>query len=46
MIKLIATDMDGTLLPEGTNQVDPEVYEVIRALQKNGVTGSSTLAKI
>ncbi len=38
MIKLIATDMDGTLLPEGTNQVDPEVYDVIRALQKNGVT--------
>ncbi len=38
MIKLIATDMDGTLLEEGTNKVDRQLYEVIRALQKKGVT--------
>ncbi len=38
MIKLIASDMDGTLLPEGTTAIDPAVYDVIRSLQKKGVT--------
>lgn len=38
MIKLIASDMDGTLLPEGTADIDPKIYEVIRALQRAGIT--------
>ena len=38
MIKLIASDLDGTLLPEGTPDIDPDIYEVIRDLQKAGVT--------
>ena len=38
MIKLIASDLDGTLVPEGTADIDPKVYEVIRELQNKGVT--------
>lgn len=38
MIKLIASDLDGTLLPEGTPDIDPKIYEVIRRLQDAGVT--------
>lgn len=38
MIKLIATDLDGTLLPEGTADIDPKIYEVVRKLQAEGVT--------
>lgn len=37
MIKLIASDLDGTLLQEGTADIHPEIYEVIRALQEAGV---------
>ena len=38
MIKLIASDLDGTLLPEGTADIDPEIFEIIRRLQCAGVT--------
>lgn len=38
MVKLIASDIDGTLLPEGTTAVNPELFTVIRALQEKGVT--------
>lgn len=38
MIKLIASDLDGTLLPEGTMDVNPELFDVIRRLKKKGVT--------
>ncbi len=38
MIKLIASDMDGTLLPEFGVPVDPEVFEIIRTLKKHGIT--------
>lgn len=37
MIKLIASDMDGTLLKEGTVKVNPEVLEVILKLKEKGV---------
>lgn len=37
MIKLIASDIDGTLLEEGTNKLNPQLYEAIRALRKKGV---------
>lgn len=37
MIKLIASDIDGTLVPEGTPDLNPEYYTVIRKLHENGV---------
>lgn len=37
MIKLIASDIDGTLLEEGTVTMNPEIYEVIRQLKEKGV---------
>lgn len=37
MIKLVVSDIDGTLLPEGTDQVNPELYDVIRALRERGI---------
>lgn len=37
MIKLIASDIDGTLIPEGTHRLNPEMYEVIRELKKKGI---------
>ncbi len=37
MIKLIVTDIDGTLLPEGTHALDPEYFEVIRRLRDKGM---------
>lgn len=37
MIKLIASDIDGTLLPEGTDKINPEIFEVILKLKERGV---------
>jgi len=37
MIKLIATDIDGTLLVEGSNQLNPEIYDTVLALKEKGV---------
>ena len=37
-IKLIATDIDGTLLPEGTSDLDPGYHDVIRKLKEKGVS--------
>ena len=37
MIKLIASDIDGTLLPEGTDKINPEIFEVIRKLKEKGI---------
>ena len=37
MIKLVVTDIDGTLLPEGTDHLNPELFDVIRALKENGI---------
>ena len=37
MVKLIASDIDGTLLPEGTARLDPSYFTVIRELKKHGV---------
>lgn len=47
MFKLIASDMDGTLLDEN-GQVPPETYELILALHEHGVhfAASSGLATI
>ncbi len=37
MIKLIASDLDGTLLINGAQKLNPEVYDLILALKKHGV---------
>lgn len=37
MIKLVASDIDGTLLPEGTARINPEIFEVIRELKKRDI---------
>lgn len=36
MRKLIATDLDGTLVPEGSYDIDPEYFEIIRKLHDRG----------
>ena len=37
MIRLIASDLDDTQLPEGTSDLNPEYFELIRALHKKGI---------
>ena len=37
MIKLIASDLDGTLLKEGTMDINPEIYDIIRKLKAKGI---------
>lgn len=37
MIRLIATDIDGTLVEEGTLDINPEYYDVIKELRNKGV---------
>lgn len=38
MIKLIATDIDGTLVKDGTLDINPEYMEVIQKLIEKGIT--------
>lgn len=37
MVKLIASDLDGTLLPEGTQDINPAIYDTIRKLDSKGI---------
>ena len=37
MIKLIASDLDGTLLLHGAQALNPEIYDLILALKKKGI---------
>lgn len=37
MIKLIGSDIDGTLVSEGAHRIDPQYYEVIRELKELGI---------
>lgn len=37
MIKLIVSDIDGTLVPEGNTDLNPEYLEVIKKLTENGI---------
>ena len=37
MIKLIASDVDGTLVVDGASSLHPELYEVIHELKKQGI---------
>lgn len=37
MIKLIASDLDGTLLKEGSQELNPDFYDMIRKLKAKGI---------
>ncbi len=37
MIKLVVSDIDGTLLEDGQHTLNPELFEVIRKLRENGM---------
>ena len=37
MIRLIASDIDGTLVPEGTGAINPEYFEIIKKLKDRGI---------
>lgn len=37
MIKLIASDIDGTLVPDGSDRMNPEIFSVIKKLKEYGV---------
>ncbi|MBR3537877.1 MAG: HAD family hydrolase [Eubacterium sp.] len=37
MIRLIASDIDGTLVPDGTDRIDPRMMDVIRRLKEKGI---------
>ena len=39
MVKLIMTDIDGTLIPDGTMDINPEYFEVIEKLVEKGIIG-------
>ncbi|MDK2807761.1 MAG: hypothetical protein PWP24_495 [Clostridiales bacterium] len=37
MIKLVCTDIDGTLVPDGTDQINPELFSVVKKLKEKGI---------
>ena len=37
MIKLIVSDIDGTLVPDGSHEMNPELLDVIMKIRENGV---------
>lgn len=37
MIKLIATDIDGTLVRDGSADINPEIFEVVMKLKEKGI---------
>lgn len=37
MIKLIVTDVDGTLIPDGISKISPRYYELIKEFKKMGI---------
>lgn len=37
MIKLIVSDLDGTLLEDGTSRINPQVFDVILRLKEQGI---------
>ncbi len=37
MIKLICSDVDGTMVPDGTRDINPEIFEVIGRLREKGI---------
>ena len=37
MIKLIVSDVDGTLVPDGSADLNPELFDVIEKLREKGI---------
>lgn len=37
MLKLVASDIDGTLLPEGQTNLNPTIYQIIAKLREKGI---------
>ncbi len=37
MIKLVVSDIDGTLVPDGSGEITPEIFDVILALKERGI---------
>lgn len=37
MIKLICSDVDGTIVPDGTRDINPEFFEVVLKLREKGI---------
>lgn len=37
MIKLVCTDIDGTLVEDGSDKINPEIFQVIRKLKEKGI---------
>ena len=37
MIKLIASDIDGTLVSDGDNRLNPEIFETVLKLKEKGI---------
>lgn len=37
MIRYIASDLDGTLLPDNTKKINPEIYDLILRLKEHGI---------
>lgn len=37
MIKLVCTDIDGTLVEDGTDKLNTEIFDVIREMKANGI---------
>lgn len=37
MIKLIASDIDGTLIPEGKTKLNPEIFDIIQTLKQHDI---------
>ena len=37
MIKLIASDIDGTLVPDGTAKIDKRMFDIIKRLKEHGI---------
>ena len=38
MIRLIASDIDGTMVPDSSDYIHPGYYDAVRALKKKGIT--------
>ena len=45
MIKLVVSDIDGTLVPDGTDRIDPEMMDVVRQLTEHGIVFADLVVK-
>ena len=45
MIKLIASDVDGTLMQEGERVIPPSLFPLIRSMKEKGIETLSSMFK-